>query len=117
MGGCQNSVRGPLEDSRGLSEFDCGRPQQAHKEGPRVLEGLLESILDDSTGYSVRSVNSSVANSSQLTDSSANQIRSDHSEPAHAVELRKKGLNDGEIAKQLGVTRRTVQRYLRLCGS
>lgn len=36
--------------------------------------------------------------------------------PARAVELRAKGLKDDEIAKQLGCTRRTVQRYLRSAG-
>jgi DNA invertase Pin-like site-specific DNA recombinase len=45
------------------------------------------------------------------------QLGSTVAKPERAVELRKKGLNDGEIAKQLGVTRRTVQRYLRICGS
>jgi DNA invertase Pin-like site-specific DNA recombinase len=33
--------------------------------------------------------------------------------PARAAELRARGLNDGEIAAALGVSRRTVQRYLR----
>jgi DNA invertase Pin-like site-specific DNA recombinase len=33
--------------------------------------------------------------------------------PRRAIELRKKGLVDGEIAKALGVSRRTVQRYLK----
>ena len=32
--------------------------------------------------------------------------------PVRAAELRKKGLNDSEIAAALGVSRRTVQRYL-----
>ena len=32
--------------------------------------------------------------------------------PTRAIELRKKGLNDSEIATSLGVSRRTVQRYL-----
>lgn len=38
--------------------------------------------------------------------------------PARVVELRKRGLNDGEIATSLGLSRRTVQRYLNLakCG-
>lgn len=33
--------------------------------------------------------------------------------PARAQELREKGFNDGEIAKALGVSRRTVIRYCR----
>ncbi|MEX0677112.1 MAG: recombinase family protein [Pirellulales bacterium] len=33
-------------------------------------------------------------------------------EPGQAATLRRKGLTDGQIAKTLGVTRRTVQRYL-----
>ena len=33
--------------------------------------------------------------------------------PRRAIELRKKGLVDGGIAKALGVSRRTVQRYLK----
>lgn len=32
--------------------------------------------------------------------------------PSRAVQLRKQGLTDSEIASALGVTRRTVQRYL-----
>ncbi len=32
--------------------------------------------------------------------------------PARAVRLREKGLNDGEIATSMGVSRRTIQRYL-----
>lgn len=32
--------------------------------------------------------------------------------PARAVQLRSKGLSDGEIAEAMGVSRRTVQRYL-----
>ena len=34
--------------------------------------------------------------------------------PGRAVELREKGLTDGEIATALGISRRTVQRYLKL---
>lgn len=37
--------------------------------------------------------------------------------PQRAVELRRKGLTDAEIAQTLGVARRTVQRYLRSRGS
>ena len=33
--------------------------------------------------------------------------------PARAMQLRAKGLNDSEIAKAMGISRRTVQRYLR----
>ena len=33
--------------------------------------------------------------------------------PRRAKELRSKGLNDAEIATAMGVSRRTVQRYLR----
>ncbi len=32
--------------------------------------------------------------------------------PARAVRLREKGLNDGEIALSMSVSRRTIQRYL-----
>ena len=32
--------------------------------------------------------------------------------PCRAIDLRKKGLTDGEIATAIGVSRRTVQRYL-----
>lgn len=34
--------------------------------------------------------------------------------PRRAVELRKTGLTDGEIARALGVSRRTVQRYVKV---
>ena len=36
--------------------------------------------------------------------------------PKRAAQLRERGLNDGEIATALGVSRRTVQRYLRRAG-
>lgn len=38
------------------------------------------------------------------------------SQPERARELRRRGLQTGEIAQALGVTNRTVQRYLRACG-
>jgi DNA invertase Pin-like site-specific DNA recombinase len=36
--------------------------------------------------------------------------------PARAIHLRRKGLTDPEIAQALGISRRTVQRYLRAAG-
>ena len=39
---------------------------------------------------------------------------STRAKPERAMELREKGLMDGEIAEALGVSRRTVQRYLRI---
>ncbi len=39
---------------------------------------------------------------------------STRAKPERALELREKGLMDGEIAEALGVSRRTVQRYLRI---
>lgn len=35
--------------------------------------------------------------------------------PKRAAELREKGLNDSEIAEAMGISRRTVQRYLKAC--
>jgi DNA invertase Pin-like site-specific DNA recombinase len=40
-----------------------------------------------------------------------------HAKPERALELRNKGLADREIAEALGVSRRTVQRYLRMADS
>jgi len=39
------------------------------------------------------------------------------SKPKRAKQLREKGLNDSEIAQAMGISRRTVQRYLRNVGA
>ena len=73
-----------------------------------VMLGLAEIELEFRAERQVAGIKAAKARGTYL----GRQPGTTKAKPRRAVDLRAKGLNDGEIATALGVSRRTVQRYL-----